>query len=39
MATIGRFTTMLLLIAIAVGAIVGVKSTPDVQRYRRMRAM
>jgi hypothetical protein len=38
-AVIGRITTALILIAVAVGAVVGAKSTPDVQRYRRMRAM
>lgn len=39
MATIGRITVALLVIAVVIGATVGVKSTADVQRYRRMRAM
>ncbi len=38
-AVIGRITVALMVIAVAVGAIVGAKSTPDVQRYRRIRAM
>ena len=39
MRAIGKFTTLVLLAAAAVAAAVGVKSIPDVQRYRRMREM
>ncbi|MCW2549643.1 MAG: hypothetical protein JWN96_4103 [Mycobacterium sp.] len=39
MKTIGRLVTLLGIAAAVGAAIVTVKSVPDVQRYRRMRAM
>lgn len=39
MRTLGRLVTLVGLVAIAAGAVIGVKSAPDVQRYRRIRAM
>ena len=39
MRTIGKFTTALVLAALALGVVVGVKSIPDLKRYARIRAM
>ena len=39
MRAIGKFTTMVLVAAAALAAVVGVKSIPDLQRYLRMRQM
>lgn len=39
MRTIGRLTTLAVLAAVAVGAVVGVRSIPDIQRYLRIRQM
>jgi hypothetical protein len=39
MRVIGKLTTMALLGAMAVAAVVGVKSIPDLKRYARMREM
>lgn len=39
MRAIGKFTTLIVLAAVAVAAVVGVKSIPDLQRYMRMREM
>jgi hypothetical protein len=39
MDTLGRITTAVVLVAIAVGVVVGVKSIPDLKRYARIRAM
>ena len=39
MRVIGKLTTLLLLGAAAVAAVVGIKSLPDLQRYKKMREM
>jgi hypothetical protein len=39
MRAIGKLTTLLLLSAAAVAAVVGIKSLPDLQRYKKMREM
>ena len=39
MRTIGKLTTMLVLAAVSVAAVVGVQSIPDIQRYLRIREM
>ncbi len=39
MRAIGRLTTFFFLVALAVAVIVGIRSIPDIQRYRRIRQM
>jgi hypothetical protein len=39
MRTIGRLTSLVVLVTAAVAAVVGVKSIPDLQRYLKMRKM
>ena len=39
MKTIGMFTTAVVAAVVAVAVVVGVRSTPDVQRYLKMRRM
>jgi hypothetical protein len=39
MHTLGKITTAVLLAALAIGVLAGVKSIPDLKRYARLRAM
>jgi hypothetical protein len=39
MRAIGKLTTLLVLAALGVAAVVGIKSIPDLQRYQRIREM
>jgi hypothetical protein len=39
MRAIGKFTTFVILVAVAVAAVVGIKSIPDLQKYLKMREM
>ena len=39
MRTLGKLTTVVLLAAAAVAAVVGVKSIPDLKRYQKIREM
>jgi len=39
MRAIGKFTTLIILVAAGCAAVIGVKSIPDIQRYLRIRDM
>ena len=39
MRTIGKLTTVVLLAAAATAVVVGVRSIPDIKRYKRIREM
>lgn len=39
MRTIGKLTTVVLLAAAAAAVVVGVRSIPDIKRYKRIREM
>lgn len=39
MRAIGKFTTLVFLVAAGCAAVVGVKSIPDIKRYLRIREM
>jgi hypothetical protein len=39
MRTIGMFTTVVGAVVVAIGAVVGIRSIPDIKRYLKMRQM
>jgi len=39
MAALGKLTSMVLLVAVAGGVLVGIRSVPDIQRYLKIRNM
>lgn len=39
MRTVGMLTTALGVVAVAIGAVVGIRSIPDIKRYLKMRQM